>query len=111
MGKIADVREKGEPLPVIVCTNGRPIEKLMPELERIVKGEGIDLIALDYLQAITTDRRTRAAQDRRHEVAHIARLVTDMAKTNNISGLLLSQITVDKTRRGPPGKYDLSTVI
>ena len=105
--KIAEVRAKGEPLPVIVCTNGRPIEKLMPELERIVKGEGIDLLALDYLQAITTERRTKAAQDRRHEVAHVARLVTDMVKTNGISGLLLSQITYDKQRRGPPGKYDL----
>lgn len=107
MKRIEETQAKAEPLPVIVCTNGRPIEKLLPELERIVKGEGIDLIALDYLQAISTERRARAAQDRRHEVSHVARVVTDMAKMNNISGLLLSQITFDKQRRGPPGKYDL----
>lgn len=107
LDRINETAKKAEPMPVIVCTNGKPIEKLLPHLQSIIKNEGIDLIALDYLQAIQTERRGKVAQDRRHEVAYVARTVTDLAKNNNIAGLLLSQLTIDKQREAAPNKYDL----
>lgn len=107
LAKVKSVIEQDQPMPYIICLGGRPIEAVIPEIERVVKEQGIELLALDYLQAVQTQRSGKVAQDRRHEVTHVARLVTDLVKNIGISGLLLSQLTIDKQRKGPPGKYDL----
>src|SRR5690606_31336267 len=73
--KIADVAAKGEEMPVFISAHGKPFERLAPRIEAIIKSEGIDLVAIDYLQALTTERRTK---DRRQDVNHLARVATDL---------------------------------
>jgi replicative DNA helicase len=101
--RIAAVASRGEPAPVYLRAVGKPIDELTPTIDKLVKLEGIDLVVADYLQAF----KPRPSKDRRQEVNYIARALTDCIKNAGASGLLLSQVTIDKKRNGPPGKYDL----
>lgn len=103
--RIAEVESRAEPMPYVVYANNQPFERLIPQIETAIKREGIDLVIIDYLQCLQTEKKSRETKDRRHEVNYIARLATDTIKNADVSGLLLSQITVDLKKSGPPGKY------
>lgn len=102
--RIAVVEREAEDMPVFLSAYGKPFEKLAPRIEGIVRSEGIDMVAFDYLQALTTEKRSK---DRRQEVNHLTRLCTDLVKNQGKAGLILSQLTTDKQTKGPPSEYSI----
>ena len=102
--KLTEVTIRAEEMPVFISAHGKPFEKLAPRIEAIVKAEGIDLVTFDYLQAFVTERRSN---DRRQDVNYISRLATDLVKNQGKAGIILSQLTRDKSSNRPPNEHDL----
>lgn len=87
------------------CT-GKSIELVSTDLRCILASENIDCVLLDYLQAVQCSKQQ---QDRRNEVAYVARTFCDTVKSARngaVAGVMLSQL-----RRLPdgtkPSKHDI----
>lgn len=98
---IARVISEARPNPVFIDARGRSVEWLVPQCKRAVKEHRIDCVIFDYVGAFASKTRH---QDRRSEVTHIARVLSDVTKTGNVCGVLLSQLTIED-EGGVPGKY------
>ena len=81
--------------PVMLDGRGRRVEHLARDIAAHVANSGIQLVLVDYLQAITTERTT---QDRRAEINHIGRTLTDAIKGSGAAGILASQLTGEDLR-------------
>lgn len=96
---------RGEPLPVYLDGRGRTIEKLCKQIEATIKKHDIDLVALDYLQALDNERRQ---QDKRNQITYIARKFTDVVKAHGKAGLIMSQITRnEQNAKKHPDKHSI----
>jgi replicative DNA helicase len=87
--------EAARDVPFFVNAIGAPVEQIAARIKLICRAEPIDLVMVDYLQAIGTRKEFR---ERRLEMAHVARVLTDAVKTidrpgtGTPSGLFFSQI-------------------
>lgn len=100
-GAIRDLTEvvaNGETSSFFLDGRGVAAERLAADVRSLVLSEGIELVLVDYLQCF---RVAAKLQDRRTEVAHIARTFTDAIKASGAGGVLFSQITVDSTKKTP----------
>lgn len=95
---MADVARRAEPVPVYVEAGNRSIEKLEKELRAVIRSEGIDLVFFDYLQEFTSSRKH---QDERVKFKHIAKVMRWIIKSENISGAILSQLTITSDTKIP----------
>lgn len=84
--KVAGAAEKG---PFLVDCTGKTAEYAAKAILELVKEEGIDLVIVDYLQRIKTERRL---QDRRNEVTYAVATISDAIKIAGAAGMLLSQL-------------------
>jgi replicative DNA helicase len=91
--KIVKAGNSGGGFPVFLDARGRGVEWLSKHVKRLIREQEIDLVAFDYLQAFDNEKRQ---QDRRNQLTYIARVLTDVTKTAGVSGLLFSQVTVEK---------------
>lgn len=107
LARVSQVAREARDAPVFVSVIGKSFDRAFKNIQAIVKLEGIQLVIIDYLQALTTSKRTK---DRREEINHLQKMARDCVKTAGgpgTAGLVLSQLTIDKKRSGPPGKYDI----
>jgi len=98
--------ESAREVPFFVDAIGYKVEQIAARIALICRAEDIDLVIVDYLQAIGAQRRT---EDRRAEVTYVARTLTDAVKTierGPPAGLFFSQIR--RLRDGEvPGMHEL----
>ncbi len=94
--------------PVMLDGRGRPVERLAEDIRAAVANDGIGLVLVDYLQCIAT---TRESQDRRNEINHIARTLTDAIKTCNCAGVLSSQLSGEDIRESRDVEHAAEVVL
>jgi replicative DNA helicase len=96
--RVKEVVEKAEPVPVYIDARRWPVENLAPHLRTIIKEEGIDIVAFDYVQEFQSKRRW---QDERVKYREIASQLRHIAKDANISAILFSQLTLGQDTKIP----------
>lgn len=94
--------------PVMVDGRGCVVERLAQDIRSHVAAHGIHLVLVDYLQCISTSRKT---QDRRAEINHISRTLTDAIKTSGAAGILASQLTGEEVRESRDIEHAAEVVI
>ena len=95
---IVEAVKKAEDVPVYLDARGKPVEWVCKQTKRLIREHNIDVVAYDYLQAFDNEKHQ---QDRRNQVSYIARVLTDSVKTEDVSGIIFSQITVEKGKPYP----------
>lgn len=96
--RVLEVERKGLPQPVFIDARKWAIEDLEPHLAKIIREEGIDFIAWDYVQEFKSKRRW---QDERVKYREIAKIQRNLAKDQGKSSLIFSQLTMDKDVKIP----------
>ena len=94
----AAANEPEENILILDGTGGVPCESLAADVRSACVGDGVELVLVDYLQAM---RCAKPLKERRLEVAFIAREFTDAIKSCGAAGVLFSQITVDASKKVP----------
>jgi hypothetical protein len=88
--------------PFFVRVEGRPVEWMAKVVADMSKEQPVDLVIVDYLQKIKTEKKL---QDRRNEVTYVTATLHDAVKRANASGLFFSQLK--RTERLEPEVEDL----
>lgn len=96
--RVVDVTAKALPVPVFLDCIGEKAERVSKMLEKAIGEHKIDMVILDYLQELRSERQK---QDRRNEVADVASMVRTTIKRANKTGIILSQITVSDGKKYP----------
>ncbi len=96
--RMLGVEEKAEESPVFLDARGRGVEWVSRNVKQIIKEQEIDVVAYDYLQAFDNEK---PQQDRRNQVTYIARTLTDITKSLDKTGIIFSQITIEKGKPMP----------
>lgn len=79
--------------------------QILTKCRKLKREKGLDLIMIDYLQLMYSDKKT---DNRQSEVADISRRMKVLAKELNVPVLLLSQLNRSvETRKGKPVLSDL----
>jgi replicative DNA helicase len=104
--QVARVAAVSEDVPVFLDARGKSAEWAGQQVKKLIRLEKIDLVLYDYLQAFDNQR---AQQDRRNSLTYIARVLTDAVKSENIAGVIYSQITVSDAKGGKkhPDKHSI----
>jgi replicative DNA helicase len=97
-GKIRDTQARAEPVPVYMDARPHVMEKLAPQLDKVIKEQAIDLIIFDYLQEFRSKQRW---QDERIKYKEIAAMQRRVVKQNKKCGLILSQLTMTPGKKTP----------
>lgn len=92
------VESEAQDAPVFLDARGRGVEWVSRNVKQIIKEQEIDLVAFDYLQAFDNEK---PQQDRRNQVTYIARTLTDITKSADKTGIIFSQITIEKGKPIP----------
>jgi hypothetical protein len=90
------------PNPFFTRVEGRPVEWIAQVIRDVAAEGPLDLVIVDYLQCLRTAAKL---QDRRNEVTHIFRTLSDAIKGVNAAGLVFSQLK--RTDRAEPEVEDL----
>ncbi len=96
--RMLSAEEKAEEAPVFLDARGRGVEWVSRNVKQIIKEQEIDVVAYDYLQAFDNEK---PQQDRRNQVTYIARTLTDITKSLDKTGVIFSQITIEKGKPMP----------
>jgi hypothetical protein len=102
---VGDARDKR---PVMLDGRGCSVEQIAREIAAHVAAHSIRLVLVDYLQCITADR---VSQDRRSEINHVARTLTDAIKTSGAAGVLASQLTGEDIRESRDVEHAAEVVL
>jgi replicative DNA helicase len=97
-----DVVIRAEAVPFYLFAIGKSSEWILKNLPVVVRAYSIDVVIVDYIQEIYSARRH---ENRRLEMASVARDLRACIKGLGISGIIVSQIT-NKTGE-KPGKYSV----
>lgn len=103
-GRVLGVAEKAEKSPFFINAIGKTVERIATDIRCVCASEAIDIVIIDYLQAVQCARRH---QDRRNEVTYIARLFTDVIKSSGAAGLMFSQFKRPMKPGQKPTMHDL----
>lgn len=103
-GRVLGVAEKAERSPFFINAVGKTAERVATDIRCVCASEAIDLVLIDYLQAVQCSRRN---QDRRNEVTYIARLFTDVIKASGAAGIMFSQFKRPLKPGEKPTKHSL----
>ncbi len=96
--RVLEYEKRSLPQPVFIDARKWEVEDLEPHLAKIIREEGIDFIAWDYVQEFKSKRRW---QDERVKYREIAKIQRNLAKDQNKSSLIFSQLTMDKDVKIP----------
>jgi len=96
------------PAPILIDGRGRDVEHLAGDIRSAVRAHDIGVTLVDYLQCVTTSRES---QDRRAEINHIARTLTDAIKTSGCAGVLASQLTGEDIRESRDVEHAAEVVL
>jgi replicative DNA helicase len=108
LGLAHDAVERGRRVPVMLDGRGRQVEDIAGDVRVMTRAHGIDLVLVDYLQCIGAARKT---DDRRGEINHIARTLTDAIKTSGAAGVLASQLTGEDIRESRDVEHAAEVVL
>lgn len=103
-GRVLGVAEKAERSPFFINAIGKTAERVATDIRCVCASESVDLVIVDYLQAIQSARRH---QDRRNEITYVARLLTDVIKSSGAAGLMFSQFKRPMKPGQKPTMHDL----
>jgi KaiC/GvpD/RAD55 family RecA-like ATPase len=95
-------------VPLMLDGRGRKVEDIAGDIRVMTRAHGVDLVLVDYLQCIGTSRKT---DDRRGEINHIARTLTDAIKTARAAGILASQLTGEDIRESRDVEHAAEVVL
>lgn len=101
---VVDARD----VPLMLDGRGRQVEDIAGDIRVMTRAHGVDLVLVDYLQCIGTGRKT---DDRRSEINHIARTLTDAIKTASAAGILASQLTGEDIRESRDVEHAAEVVL
>jgi len=87
---------------------GLTVESLIGRARRLHKRHPLDLIVVDYLQLLKSSDR-KARENRQLEIAHMSRLLKQLAKELNIPIIVLAQLNraAEERANGRPEASDL----
>jgi len=94
--------------PILIDGRGRDVEHIAGDIRAAARAHGPGLVLVDYLQCIVSSRET---QDRRGEINHIARTLTDAIKTSGCAGILSSQLTGEDIRESRDVEHAAEVVL
>lgn len=100
MMAIDKVQRAGENQPLFLNAIDRSTEWVCGQIRAMVAEFGIDFVGVDYVQELRLDAKK---QDRRLELAEVARLLRATIKECKITGCLFTQLTIPEGEM--PGKY------
>ena len=95
---IAEIARLAEDVPVYIEAGSLTIEQLAKQVERVVRTEGIHLVAWDYLQEAKSGKRYQDERVRFRETASIMRSV---GRKLDCCTMILSQITEQTGKKYP----------
>lgn len=95
--------EEAETSYVFLDARGKSAESVTRNIERMIREQSIDLVLVDYLQEIRSEKRT---QDRRTEVSDVAAALRHTIKAAGAAGCIFSQITI-QDGKAYPDKHSL----
>jgi replicative DNA helicase len=98
----ADVAGKGQPVPVYLDAIGKSAQWLLRHLPLLIKEYAIDIVVVDYIQEIYSEKRH---ESRRLELTWIAREIRATCKRLGVCAVICSQITCEDGKR--PTKTDV----
>lgn len=87
---------------------GTDVTELATAIRVRIKSDGVKLVLIDYLQCVRSDRH---AQDRRMQINHIARTLTEAIKTEGAAGVMASQLTDENLRESRDLEHAAEVVI
>jgi replicative DNA helicase len=90
--KVQAIAKAALPVPVYMDAIGVEVEEIVAQLHQIIPQERIDLVLVDYIQSIHC---RSLKQDRRTEVAFVAKELTDAIKACGAAGILFTQLTIE----------------
>lgn len=90
--------QKAEHVPVFIDARRWCVEDLIPHLRKVIKEEGVDVVAFDYVQEFRSKKRW---QDERIKYKEIASQLRHVAKDEKVAGLLFSQLTMTESTKIP----------
>lgn len=96
--EVTRVVAEAKPDPVWMDGRGVPVERLCKMIRAAIKEHAIDIVCVDYLQEVKSERRY---QDRRTEIAEIASQLRTTIKACGVCGVIASQITVTDGKKTP----------
>lgn len=102
---LSDAKSKA---PVFLDGRGMNVEEMGESIKRLVSLHGVDLVMVDYLQCVRTQRQ---ADDRRGEINHIADTLRMAIKTSGCAGILTSQLTGDDIRESRDVEHNAEVVL
>jgi len=102
--RVLGVAERAEKTPFFINAVGKTAERVATDIRCVCASEAIDIVLIDYLQAVNCSKRH---QDRRNEVTYIARLFTDVIKSSGAAGLMFSQFKRPMKPGEKPTKHSL----
>lgn len=94
--------------PVIADGRGRPVEILCEQIRNLHARNRISVVLVDYLQCIATESKF---YDRRGQINHIARSLTDTIKGIGAAGVLASQLTGEDIRESRDVEHAAEVVL
>lgn len=100
---ITNAVQKAEPIPVYLDAIGKSVEWVVRILPTVIHEYDINIVCVDYLQEMYSEKRH---QDRRIELASIARALRAEIKRAGCCGIIASQLTISKDKKRPD-KYSI----
>ena len=79
-------------LPLWISTGADTVEKVRRAAHTLIEGGGIDLIAVDYIQLMSTGRGSEERGNRQEQVAEISRGLRKLSMELRIPVLVLTQL-------------------
>lgn len=104
---VAAAGERG-PAPILIDGRGQSVETIAGQIRSVVAQHGCHLVLVDYLQCIRTER---VCDNRRAEINHVARTLTDAIKTSGAGGILASQLTGEDLRESRDVEHAAEVVL
>lgn len=98
--RVGHVVGQAEDVPVLLDSRGKSVEWAVKQARRLIRLEGVDLVAFDYLHAFDQEKPDNRNGDRRSSLNYIARTMTDLIKTEGKAGIIYAQITPDSKDDG-----------
>lgn len=85
-------------LPIFIDDTPKiSVEKIRAITREWVKKHGVKMIGVDYVQLLTTEKKT---DNREQEVAYISNMLKLIARENNIAVLALAQLNRESEKKG-----------
>jgi KaiC/GvpD/RAD55 family RecA-like ATPase len=96
--KIVEIAGQASTEPIFLNCVGKSVEYACRAIVDLNKELDFDLVMVDYIQRMKTDRRL---QDRRNEVTYAVATISDTIKNADCGGMLLSQLKRTNSNEEP----------